>query len=59
MALVTKFLMDDRGTELFRRLASQEREKNEIMRHAAREHGLAVQFDIKDPRKYSFSQLLC
>jgi hypothetical protein len=52
MALVHKFLMDDSGTELFRRLASQERVR---MRHAARGHGLAVQFARTDPRKYSFS----
>jgi len=52
MALVHKFLMDDSGTELFRRLASQERART---RQAAGGHGLAVQFARTDPRKYSFS----
>jgi len=44
--------MDDSGTELFRRLASQERART---RQAAGGHGLAVQFARTDPRKYSFS----
>jgi hypothetical protein len=52
MALVHKFLTDDRGTELFRRQASQERART---RQATGGHGLAVQFARTDPRKYSFS----
>jgi hypothetical protein len=44
--------MDDSGTELFRRLASQERART---RQAAGGYGLAVQFARTDPIKYSFS----
>jgi hypothetical protein len=52
MALVHKFLADDSGTEIFRRLASQERVRT---RQAAGGHGLAVQFASTDPSKYSVS----
>ncbi len=52
MALVHKFLMNDSGTELFRRLASQERART---RQVEGGYGLAVQFARTDPRKYLFS----
>jgi hypothetical protein len=52
MALVYNFLMNDNGTELFRKLASQERART---RQAAGKHELAVQFAVMIPRKYSFS----
>jgi hypothetical protein len=54
MVLVHKFLTDDSGTELFRRLASQERART---RHVAKGHGLACCPVCQDgpQRKYSFT----